>query len=363
LAAVKILFITRSTLLTNRGGDTIQVTYTAKYLNRLNIETDIRLCNEKIDYGSFDIIHFFNIIRPADILYHIEASGKPYVISPIFVDYEEYERKARKGLMGMLFNLMSVEAIEYAKVIGRSLFNRERIISKSYLWLGQYRSIKKIIKKAGMLLPNSENEYRRLLKRYQQPQKYVVIPNAIDPELFASRPFKKQKDKTLVLCVARIEGIKNQLNLIKAMNNTEYRLVLIGKASTNQVHYYNLCKSIAASNVSFIDYVPQEHLVDFYENAIVHVLPSWFETTGLSSLEAACMGCNIVVTDRGDTRDYFERMAFYCDPSSPTSIFAAVQKAASHPNDDSLRKKILAQYTWPIAAEKTQQAYKMIITE
>ena len=33
------------------------------------------------------------------------------------------------------------------------------------------------------------------------------------------------KDPLMVLCVARIEGIKNQLNLIKALNNTEYQLL------------------------------------------------------------------------------------------------------------------------------------------
>jgi glycosyltransferase involved in cell wall biosynthesis len=363
LTIVNVLFITRSTLFTNRGGDTIQVTNTAEYLNRLETKTEIRLCNEQIDYAPYDLIHFFNIIRPADILHHIEASKKPYVVSPIFVDYEEYERKARKGMMSVIFRFFSADAIEYIKVLARSVVNREKIISRSYLWLGQHKSIRKIIGQAGMLLPNSENEYRRLLIRYKQPQKYSVVPNAIDPLVFASKQLKYEKEKNVVLCVARIEGRKNQLNLIKALNNTEFQLILIGRASTNQVEYYNECRRIAASNVSFIDHMGQEELIDFYDNAKVHVLPSWFETTGLSSLEAASRGCNIVVSDRGDTRDYFEEMAFYCDPSSPASIFEAVERAASHPFDDSLRKKILGQYTWPVAAQKTQEAYKTIISQ
>jgi glycosyltransferase involved in cell wall biosynthesis len=171
-----------------------------------------------------------------------------------------------------------------------------------------------------------------------------------------------QKEKYLVLCVARVEGIKNQLNLVKAMNNTEFKLVLIGKASTNQVSYYNECRRIAASNVTFVDYMPQQELINFYDRAQVHVLPSWFETTGLSSLEAASRGCNIVVSDRGDTKDYFEEKAYYCDPSSPKSILDAVRNATSRSFDDSLRKKISDQYTWPIAAYKTQQAYKSIIS-
>jgi len=37
-----------------------------------------------------------------------------------------------------------------------------------------------------------------------------------------------------VLCIARIEGIKNQLNLIKALNDTEFNVLLIGSHAPNQ---------------------------------------------------------------------------------------------------------------------------------
>ena len=38
---------------------------------------DIKLTNEKIDYSKYDLLHFFNITRPADILYHLEKSSLP----------------------------------------------------------------------------------------------------------------------------------------------------------------------------------------------------------------------------------------------------------------------------------------------
>jgi hypothetical protein len=36
-----------------------------------------------------------------------------------------------------------------------------------------------------------------------------------------------------ILCVARIEGRKSQLNLVKAVRNLPYKLVLIGKPAPN----------------------------------------------------------------------------------------------------------------------------------
>lgn len=358
---MKVLFISRATLYKDRGGDTVQIINTAKYLEQLGVQVTICLSNEAIDYKSYDILHFFNIIRPADILVHIKRSGKPFVVSTIYVDYSEYEKNERKGLAGTLFKMFSPNSIEYFKVIARVFVNGEKITSMGYLFFGQRGSIKKIVTQSGMLLPNSNNEYKRLSKDYNIAKEYRVIPNAIDPLLFNGKSENESRKENLVICVGRIEGRKNQFNLIKALNGTKFQLVIIGSPSANQVSYYVKCKEIAASNVSFIENIEQEKLIGYYKDAKVHVLPSWFETTGLSSLEAGAMGCNLVITDKGDTREYFEDFAFYCDPSSVESIFNSVTKAAAANNDKSLQQKIFSQYTWSNTAKLTLQAYNEIL--
>ncbi len=131
--------------------------------------------------------------------------------------------------------------------------------------------------------------------------------------------------------------------------------MIIGAAAPNQSQYYNNSRKLAAPNITFIDYLPQEELASYYQKAKVHILPSWFETCGLSSLEAAAMGCNIVITDKGYTREYFEDYAFYCDPASPESIRRAIDQAANAPYPDQLGDKILNNYTWQQAAEKPLQ--------
>jgi glycosyltransferase involved in cell wall biosynthesis len=356
---VKVLFIARASLFDNRGGDTMQITNTAKYLKALNIETDIRLSNEVIDYSSYDLLHFFNVIRPADILFHARKSGKPYVVSTIYVDYSEFDRRQRRGLPGLLFRLLPANVVEFAKVIARAVINHEKIISPEYIWKGHRRSVKSVIKNAALLLPNSHNEYRRLIAGYKIHRPYKVIPNAIDPEIFGDACGPREND--LVLCVGRIEGIKNQLSLVKALTGTSFTVYIIGAPGTNHREYYQQCKSEAGSNIHFIENLPQTELAIYYRRAKTHVLPSWFETTGLSSLEAAAMGCNIVITDKGDTREYFDDMAFYCDPSSPQSIREAVQRAAASTTNNALQQKVLTSYTWAVTAKKTLEAYKQVL--
>ncbi|GAC1447902.1 MAG: glycosyltransferase [Chitinophagaceae bacterium] len=359
---IRVAMITRSTLYTASGGDTIQALQTARMLGSYGIEADIKLTHEAINYSRYHLLHFFNITRPADILYHIKKTNIPFVISTILINYSEYDKYYRKGIAGILFRYLQADAIEYMKAISRWVAGKDRMMTVSYMWKGQKRSILEILKKARLVLPNSVSEYRRLSKSYGCHNSYMVVPNAVNGHLFRFNSHLK-KDPHLVLCVARIEGIKNQLTLIRALNNTRYQLVIIGAPAPNQLSYYQACRETAADNISFTDHLPQEELVAYYQKAKVHVLPSWFETTGLSSLEAAAMGCSIVITDRGDTKEYFGNDAVYCTPASPATIYNAVEKACSLPCNTALQQKIATQYTWQQASLYTAEGYKKIINK
>lgn len=357
---MKVVLITRSTLFSTRGGDTIQVLKTVKYLRRLNVSIDIKLTNEKINYQAYDLLHFFNLTRPSDILPHLKKDHPPFVVTPLLIDYSEFDKNYRKGFVGKLFRFLSPDQIEFAKTIGRWIRRQETVKDYGYLLKGQTHSVKRILGKASLLLPNSQMEYTQLLGSYAIEKPYMVVPNGIDTDIFTIGEEMK-KDEKMVLCVARTEGLKNQLNLIKALNHSDFQLYLIGNHAPNQTCYYVQCRKISAPNVHFREYVPQRQLIQYYQRAKVHILPSWFETCGLSSLEAAAMGCNIVITRKGYAPEYFQDNAFYCNPSSPSSIRSAVEEAAAALPNKEFQQKIFSQLTWQHAAAATCQAYKSIL--
>jgi glycosyltransferase involved in cell wall biosynthesis len=357
-ADMKVAFITRSTLYTVPGGDTVQVVETARNLSDMGVSAEIKLSNEAVDYSRYDLLHFFNLTRPADILFHSQRAQKPFVVSTILCNYSEYDKSHRKGIMS-LFSFLPTDKIEYLKTVARWLKGGDKLASKEYLWKGQRSSIIKILKTAGMILPNSVSEYKRITQTYPCSANYSIIPNGVDTHVF-QRNNSMGRDNNLILCVARIEGIKNQLNLIKALNNTKFRLLIIGSHAPNQKAYYDECRSIATTNIIFINHVSQQDLVKYYQQAKVHVLPSWFETTGLSSLEAAVMGCNVVITDKGDAKEYFGNKAFYCDPSEPQNILETIEKASQSPYNEELHDMIIKRFTWKQAALQTYKAYQTI---
>ncbi|MBS1529889.1 MAG: glycosyltransferase family 4 protein [Bacteroidetes bacterium] len=358
---MKVALITRSTLFAVPGGDTVQVTETARHLTKLGVSAEIKLASDQIDYKRYDLLHFFNLMRPADILFHSRKANKPFVVSTILCNYSEYDKQHRKGI-GRLFSFLPDDKIEYVKTIARWLKGSDRLASKEYLWKGQRNSIIQILNTAKMILPNSASEYKRVKRSYPCDAKFSIVSNGVDVRLFQPSSTPVRDDK-MVICVARIEGIKNQLNLIKALNDTPFQLYLIGSYAPNQKAYYDECKNIASNNITFIDHLPQHQLVWYYQQAKVHVLPSWFETTGLSSLEAAFMGCNIVITDKGDAREYFGVNAFYCDPGDPVSIRSAIEQASGSEYNKKLHDMIKKKYTWEQAAIQTYKAYQQTIDQ
>lgn len=352
MRGLKILMLARPNLLTYPGGDTTQVLRTAEALRKLGLSVDVNPPSPR--YEQYDLLHFFNIIDPEDIIGHLRRTRKPYVVSTVYCLYEEYDRYYSRGPARLAYRFLSRDGVEYLKTVGKWLLKGEKISSLAFLRLGHRRSVIRILQGAACLLPNSESEYRRLLTDYGIEKDYVVVPNGIDPVLF---PVRSAGNRSIVLCVSRIEGRKNQLNLIKAMNGVGLPLYLVGRPAHNQRRYYRQCLQSADGNVHFTGYVSHEELLDYYARARVHVLPSWFETTGLSSLEAAFAGCNVVVGDRGDVREYFQNDAWYCEPSDPASIREAVLEAYHSPHSTRLADRIREAYTWENAARQTMKGY------
>ncbi len=189
---MKVAFITRSTLYKVPGGDTVQIEQTAGHLQKLGVKVEILFANANINYSAYDLLHFFNITRPADILSHSEKTTVPYVVSTILVDYSEYDRLHRKGLSGFVLRQFSTSANEYIKTLSRWLMRKANLQSKQYIWKGQQKSIQQILNKASWLLPNSTGEAITIKNMYGIEKQFTVIPNGINTSILQPEIKKKE---------------------------------------------------------------------------------------------------------------------------------------------------------------------------
>jgi glycosyltransferase involved in cell wall biosynthesis len=238
---------------------------------------------------------------------------------------------------------------------------RLRHLEKAEHLLGDQLETRMAFESADLLLPNSQMEADTIHRELGVTTPAFVVPNGIDGAVLGQAPSSGERDID-VLYVGRIEPHKNQLGLISALADRSLRIVIVGPPHPHHEAYLRRCREAAGPNIEFVSQTSQEELVSFYQRAKVHALPSWFETTGLVSLEAAALGCNVVTTDRGYAREYFGSQAWYCDPTKPDSIVAAITGALSTGPDPALRQRVLERFTWEAAAKATVAAYDLALS-
>lgn len=313
------------------AGDSKIVLMTYKYLTRLGVEVDIN-DGYVTDYSSYDIIHLFNLTRMGETYkYYKQAhrQKKNIVITPIYGNLKKYYE-----YKGQIENI--------------------RLWEKCRL----YRE--EILKGCNLIFPNSKSEEHMLKEDFRFEVPCAVIPHGVEIE-HDETPLYNLKGRynldDYVLSVARITPQKNQLALAKACNKLGVKLVLIG--NTNDVSYFNECMKY--NNVSYLGFIDSYHIYNAYRFSKLHVLPSFIEMPGLSSLEAAASGCNILSTKEGSAEEYFKDMALYVDPYDEESILKAVEKGLEQKKNNDLKNHVLENYNWSICIQKLCESYNKII--
>ena len=149
-----------------------------------------------------------------------------------------------------------------------------------------------------------------------------------------------------------------------ALRETNLPIVLIG-ASKHWPAYADLCKKISGERLQIIEHLPQPLLASAYASAAVHVLPSWMETCGLVSLEAALAGVPLVGSTFGHELEYLEGDAWYADPGDAESLHKAVIEAweagRNHPRARAMKRKVLERFNWERTVDSTEKLYQRVL--
>ena len=377
---MKVLMLGRIGLMENGGGDKIQIENTANELRNLGVEVDIST-GFNFDPLECDLIHIFQLDWTAETnLYaqKVKKAGKPLVLSPIHHNLDE----VKKFDDLYAFDFRRLSRFLFKEQHDRDTFkNVYRSLSDSRKIVPTIRSVFKGLKKmhqetlklADIVLVQTDLEAKDLQETYGLNFNWAVVPNGVG-ELFlnAQQSLEGLKCpidvKDYILCVGRIEPRKNQLKIMEAVCSLrdelqeEIPLVFIGKTvESRHFEYTHLFKKALKKYdwVTHIQQVPYAEIPAYYQCARVGISASWFETTGLTSLEALFCGTNAVASGER-AKAYLQDLAYYCIPEDTDSIKEALKKAyfASPPEiPDHMR----TEYTWKNAAQKTAEIYQRFV--
>jgi len=330
---MKVLFQARPDFMKNPAGDTVQIVSTGQELKALGIEVHLS-SDPNIDLSPYDVVHIFNITRIKEsymFFLNAQKQQKMIVLSPIYWPPNAYLKRE-----GASSNALAV-------------------------WKHMQPMRSRLVSECTLLLPNSQIEMDVLYQDFLKAAPYQVVPNGFPDSFIGTTPqlFREQFSdipKEFVLCAARISTRKNQHWLAKICLELGLPLVLLGPV--NDQKYFENVQSF--SNVIYLGTLQGKLLASAYSAAIAHALPSWFETPGLSSIEAGACGTVVISTDQGSPHEYFQDMALYVHPMDDMSLRTALEQA-SNASPLPLMHHIHDHYPWSKVAAKTLEAYLKIL--
>lgn len=154
-----------------------------------------------------------------------------------------------------------------------------------------------------------------------------VVHNCIREEIFSKSISLEEKNQIrknlgfdkndfIVLFCGRVIEVKGVRELLKALENTEYKnikLLLIGSANfalENKSGYEKEVNTIVRTmdeRVKAMGYVDNKQLYKYYQSADIQVVPSlWEEAAGLVAIEGMASGLPLIVTNSGGMIEYVD---------------------------------------------------------
>ncbi len=155
---------------------------------------------------------------------------------------------------------------------------------------------------------------------------------------------------------------KNVPRLIEAAKKYGFNLKLVGNKGNAESEAKLRVQIGDANNIEILGFVSDEELNLLYNRAKVFALPSINEGVGLAALEAAICGCNIVITNLGGPKEYYEKeSAELVNPYDVDDIGKAILRALeNHHAQPQLRNTLINKYNVSTCVDKLVAYYQQL---
>lgn len=245
-----------------------------------------------------------------------------------------------------------------------------------------------IVKESNLIVAPSESDASYLEYLYDaDPNKVTVIPPGVDTKVF--RPIPKIKARTfvgasneekIVMFVGRIEplkGIDMLMYAIKVVNKDQpalpLKLYIVGGDISQDVSLWSaelkklekLRKLLRIPDVvKFVGQKPQHELASYYNAADIVVMPSHYESFGMTALEAMTCGVPVITTNVAGISSLIDerKKALLTSVNNPLLLASQIEYLLTHPKTHAeisaeLKEKVNT-LEWKNVAEQISEVYR-----
>jgi glycosyltransferase involved in cell wall biosynthesis len=210
-----------------------------------------------------------------------------------------------------------------------------------------------------------------------QPETIRVIPNPVSPVLLqqAQEPMGGESSSPMILYTGRIEFNKGSLELLASVGQVvsqvpEVEYLLAGgrhNSIDDKSLEHALGKNGTRQHVRLLGHVPWQQLANSYRRASVFVMPSYYETFGISVIEAMAYGLPVVATNVGGLPEVVEDgvTGILVPPGNAKALADALVRLLRDPDlrarmGQAGRERVRAEFTVDRVVTQTLAVYESV---
>jgi len=226
------------------------------------------------------------------------------------------------GAEGFLYSLFkSVPLIVGVATSSLDMLETKTYSSKREYWIFRFLSFAEYftVKRANKVVAYSQHVYKHLTSKLSiAPDKVDVVHHAVDIDKykFVDSDIRQKlgvsNDEHLILFIGRLESRKGAHILCQAIphiveQNPDVKFVLLGRDTDTapdggsfKHYFFNQARSGGfIDNLLFIDFLPNNELIQLYSACDIFISASLRESFGLTVIEAMSCGKPVVATSVG----------------------------------------------------------------
>ncbi|MCO4783174.1 MAG: glycosyltransferase [Candidatus Cloacimonetes bacterium] len=327
-----ILFSVRADLQTKLGGDTQHINYLQKLLKAAGHLVDLAYNHYEYKVSNYDIVHFFNlsiIDHNYTIFLQAKKDNVKTCFTSIFQNPKLYDPYAPYSIFIPKFILeKSKTLLSLSKPSFKTFF-------KSHYGLRQ-----EFLNQCDQVFCNSTQEVKDIESYYSlsiQNKSTLVIPSIELGKLedVGDEFVNKFNHKNYLIVVGRIEKLKNQVRILKALSDTDITLVFIGVPNYNNKSFYNSFKQLISYNKRAFYYpeLPRKLVLSAIKNAQLVVQASCVENFGFVSLEAHYFQTNLLISENSYFNSAMKINYSQVNPYSIEAIKSTILESLANKKD------------------------------
>jgi len=220
------------------------------------------------------------------------------------------------------------------------------------------------------------------------PEKVILLPNAVDIEEARSLIDKRKKDDLrkrygisgdalLFLSVGRLEANKGFGNLIDQLNrvgkkiDAPWKLLIAGTGSMRIKIEEKIRKYKLSNKVCLIGSISDSDLHNLYDLADIFILPSLYEGSSITTIEAMVHKNPVIANRIGGLPDKVRSgvNGILCDPHNPDELGDALLKLSAEPREklkemgSKSAETAERKYSWQNVAEESVRVFSSLISK